>query len=141
MAILKLEDLDGVLEVLVFPKAYRSVARNIQLNSIVLVTGKLNLKEDTPKIIADDLRVFDDIYRLVSGININISGIRENLFDSLKDRLASSSGTVPIYLHLDTPSRSRVQLVVGEELFVEPNEELIDDIESLLGESRVFLTL
>ncbi|MFH1338795.1 MAG: DNA polymerase III subunit alpha [Candidatus Omnitrophota bacterium] len=141
MAILKLEDLEGIVEVLIFPQTYKQVAKNIQPNSIVLVKGKLNLKEDAPKIIADGLMIFDDIYRLVSGINIDISGIRENLFDSLKTKLLDSSGRVPIYLNLDTPSRSRVQLVVGEEFFVEPNEELIDEIESLLGEGRVSLVL
>ncbi len=141
MAILKLEDLEGIVEVLIFPQTYKQAAKNIQPNSIVLVKGRLNLKEDTPKIIADDLLLFDDIYRLVVGINIDISGIRENLFDSLKTKLLNSTGKVPIYLHLDTPTRARVQLVVGEEFFVEPNEELIDDIESLLGEGRVSLVL
>ncbi len=141
MAILKLEDLEGIVEVLIFPQAFRAVAKNIQPNSIVLIKGRLDLKEEAPKIITNDLLLFDDIYRLVVGINIDISGIRENLFESLKARLSKSSGSVPIYLHLDTPARSRVQLVVGEEFFVEPNEKLIDDIESLLGEGRVSLML
>ncbi|MFC1658523.1 DNA polymerase III subunit alpha, partial [Candidatus Omnitrophota bacterium] len=141
MAILKLEDLDGVIEVLVFPRTFQAVAKNIQPNSIVLVKGKLDLKENTPKIIANDLLLFEDIYHLITGININISGIRDNLFESLKSRLASSAGKAPIYLHLDAPKRPRVQLLVGQEFFVDPNEQLIDDIESLLGEGRVSLVL
>ncbi len=141
MAILKVEDLDGIVEALVFPRTYSAVAKNIQPNSIVLIKGKLSLKEDTPKIIVADLVLFDDIYSLISGININISGIRESLFESLKQRLLNSSGRVPIYLHLDTPIRSRVQLVVGKEFFVEPNGPLIDDIEGLLGENRVSIAL
>ena len=141
MAILKLEDLEGLVEILVFPKAYKLVFRNLQQNSIVLIKGRLDLRENTPKIIANDVILFDDIYRLTSGINIDISGIRENLFESLKSRLSNSSGNVPIFLHLDTPSRSRVQLVVGQEFFVNPDETLIDDIDALLGEGRVTLTL
>jgi DNA polymerase-3 subunit alpha len=141
MAILKLEDLDGIVEILVFPQAFKAVAKNIQPNSIVLIKGRLDLKDNFPKIIANDLILFDDIYHLVTGININISGIRDNLFESLKTRLADSTGRAPIYLHLDTPARSRVQMVVGNEFFVEPDEKLIDDIESMLGEGRVSLTL
>jgi DNA polymerase-3 subunit alpha len=141
MAILKLEDLEGIVEVLVFPQTFKTVVKNIQPNSIVLVKGRLNLKEDVPKIIANDLILFDDIYRLVSGVNVDISGIRENLFESLKERLSGSQGKAPVYLNLDIPTRSRVQMVVGQEFFVEPNEKLIDDIESLLGEGRVSLTL
>ena len=141
MAILKLEDLEGIVEVLVFPQTFRAVAKNIQPNSIVLVKGRLNLREESPKIVANDLLLFDDIYQIVSAINIDISGIRENLFESLKLRLSNSLGKVPIYLHLDTLTRSRVKLVVGQEFYVKPNEELIDDIESLLGEGRVSLVL
>jgi len=141
MAILQLEDLEGKVEVLVFPVVFRQIYKYIQLNSVVLVRGRLNLKEDTPKIVANDLVPVDKVYSLISAININLSGIRENLFVSLKERLMQSKGTVPVYLHLDSPARSRVQLVVGEELFVEPTENLIQDIESLLGEDRLSLSI
>jgi DNA polymerase-3 subunit alpha len=139
MAILKLEDLDGIVEVLIFPNAFRQVYKDLLLNSIVLIKGRLNLKEDIPKIIAQDLVSIERIYKLISSININLSGIKENLFASLKERLASSAGRVPVYLHLDSPSKARIQLIVGDEFFVEPTENLIYDIESILGEGKVSL--
>jgi len=141
MAILKLEDLEGVVEVLVFPRAFQAFSRYIQLNSVVLLRGTLNLREDTPKILANDMFPIDEAYKLITAMNINLSGLRENLFESLKELLASASGKVPIYLHLDTPSKSRVQLVVGEGLYVSPSEELINNIESLLGEDRLSLVI
>ena len=141
MAILKLEDLEGVVEVLVFPRAFQKVSRYIQLSTVVLVRGILNLKEDTPKIVANDLFPVDEIYRLITAMNINLSGVRENIFESLKELLVSSRGNIPIYLHLDTPTKSRIQLVVGEGLYVNPSEKLIQDIENLLGEERLSLAI
>jgi len=141
MAILKLEDLEGIVEVLVFPAAFQKVSRYIQPNTVALVRGRLNLREDTPKIIANDLFPMDEVYKLVTAININLSGIRENLFESLKELLVSSGGNVPIYLRLDTPTKSKVQLVVGEGFYVTPSEKLIQDIESLLGEERLSLVI
>jgi DNA polymerase-3 subunit alpha len=141
MAILKLEDLEGSVEVLVFPRSYQKVSRYIQPNSVVLVRGVLNLKEDTPKIIVNDLFPVDEIYKLIAAMNINLSGIRENIFETLKELLAASRGNIPIYLHLDTPSKSRVQLVVGESLYVNPSEKLIADIENLLGEERLSVVI
>lgn len=141
MAILKLEDLEGIVEVLVFPAAYQKVAGNIQANSVVLVKGRLNLKEDSPKIIANDIVPVEEVYRSVSALNINLSGIRDNLFDSLKTMLAQARGTTPIYLHLDTTAKSRVQLLVGDSFFVSPSEQLIQDIEGLLGEERLSLVM
>jgi len=141
MAILKLEDLEGIVEVLVFPATFQKVSRYLQPNTVALVRGRLNLREDTPKIVANDLFPIDEVYKLITGININLSGIRDNLFESLKELLLSSRGNVPIYLHLDTPAKSKIQLVVGEGFFVSPSESLIQGIEDLLGEGKVSLVI
>jgi DNA polymerase III subunit alpha len=141
MAIVKLEDLEGTVEALVFPRTFQKVSRYLQLNTVVLVSGIIDLKEDTPKIIVNDLFPFDEIYKLISGMKINLSGIRENIFETLKELLSASRGNVPIYLDLDTPTKSRIQLVVGEGLYVSPSEKLINDIEDLLGEERLSLVI
>ena len=102
MAILKLEDLEGgSVELLVFPRASES-SRYIHPNAVVLVKGTWQFKpeRDTPKILVNDLSPFEEIYKLITAININLSGIRENIFESLKAILASSRGNIPIYLHL-----------------------------------------
>ena len=141
MAILKFEDLEAVVEVLVFPATFQKVARYLQPNSVVMIKGKLNLKEESPKIIANDLFPIEQIYKLISAVNIDISGIKENLFTSLKEMLSSFPGAVPVYLHLNTPAKSKIQLLVGDELFVSPSEDLIRNIEDLLGEEKLTLIM
>ena len=141
MAILKLEDLDGAVEILVFPRAYAKISSHIQANSIVHIRGVLDLKEETPKIIAEDLFPFEEIYKLITAININLSGIRENIFESLKTLLEAHRGNTPVYLRLDTPAKSRVQLIVGEGLYVAPNEQLIQDLDELLGPEHLSLVI
>jgi hypothetical protein len=46
-----------------------------------------------------------------------------------------------LYLHLNTPNKSRVQVLVGQELFIDPQEKLIQEIEDLLGQNSVVLTI
>ncbi|MCM8770873.1 MAG: OB-fold nucleic acid binding domain-containing protein, partial [Candidatus Omnitrophica bacterium] len=141
MAILKLEDLNGVVEVLVFPAVFSKIERYLEVNTVVLLKGRLNLREESPKIIANDITPIDMVYKLISAININLSNLRENVFDTLKGILRSHPGKVPVYLHLATPNKARVQLLVGEDLFVEPSEELIAAIDSLLGEERLSILI
>lgn len=156
MAILKIEDLDGAVEALVFPRAFNKISSYIQPNSIVHIRGVLDLKqEDTPKIIVEDMFPFEEIYKLITAMNINLSGIRESIFESLKTLLGDYRGNIPVYLRLDTnltgrpsypagkpaPAKSRVQLVVGEGLYVSPNEKLIQDLDELLGEERLSLVI
>jgi DNA polymerase-3 subunit alpha len=141
MAILKLEDLEGVVEALVFPQVFQKVAMYIQPNTVAMVKGRLNLREDTPKIVVNDLFPIEEIYKLITALNINLSGMQENIFESLKELLAGSLGNIPVYLHLNTPAKPKTQLVVGKGLFVAPSEKLIQDIENLLGEERLALAI
>ncbi|MDD5097229.1 MAG: hypothetical protein PHU59_01915, partial [Candidatus Omnitrophica bacterium] len=141
MAIIKLEDLNGAVEAIIFPRTYQKISRYIQLNTIVYIRGILNLKEDTPKIIVDDLFPFEEIYKLITAMNINLSGIRENIFETLKTLLGDHRGNIPVYLRLDTPAKSRVQLVVGEGLYVNPTEKLIFELDELLGEEKLSLVV
>ena len=141
MAILKLEDLDGAVEILVFPRAFAKISSHIQVNTIVHIRGVLDLKEETPKIIAEDLFPFEEIYKLITAMNINLSGIRENIFESLKTLLAAHRGSTPVYLRLDTPAKSRVQLIVGEGLYVTPSEQLIQELDELLGPEHLSLVI
>jgi len=106
------------------------------------------LTEDTPKVIVEDLFPFEEIYKLITAMSINLSGIKENIFETLKAMLSEHKGNVPIYLRLDTGSvgrqtsaKSRVQMVVGENLYVLPSEKLIQELDELLGEDRLSLVL
>ncbi|HNX81582.1 MAG TPA: DNA polymerase III subunit alpha [Candidatus Omnitrophota bacterium] len=141
MAILKIEDLEGSVEAIAFPAAYAKISRYISMSAVVLVTGTLNLEEESPKIFVNDMLPMDEIYRSIKSISINLSGVRENLFESLKTLLADNRGKIPVYLHLDTPSKSRVQMVVGDGFYINPNEQLILDVEALLGAERLTVVI
>jgi len=141
MAILKLEDLEGVVEALVFPRTFAKISRYVLPNTVVLASGTLNLKEETPKILVNDMIPIEQIYKMISAININLSGLQENIFESLKQILSSSRGQTPIYLHLHTPAKSRVQLLVGDNYYISTSEQLIKDIESLIGAERLSLVI
>lgn len=141
MAILRIEDLAATVEVLVFPRTYKEFAGNIIANSVVIVKGKLSLKEDMPKILASNITQIEEAYKHISVINIDLSGLNENKLAVLKEKLALSPGSVPVYLHLDTESRKKLKILVSREFFVQPRAELFNDIEEVLGEERFILTL
>lgn len=141
MAILKLEDLDDMVEVLVFPSAFRQSSSFIVPNNVILLRGKLSLKEDQPKIIANNILPIEQAFNLVTTININLSGLRENIFETVKDKLARHPGTVPVYLHFDTPQKKKVRILVGNQLYVSSNEMLIKELDEILGQERLSLTI
>jgi len=141
MAILKIEDLDGIIEVLVFPKVYKQVASLIKSNNVILLKGRLILKEEPPKIIAEDVLLLDRAYSLVSAITIDLTGVKENLFNSLKERLLEFAGQTPVYFHLITKERTKKRILASNAYFVTINDDFINSIEQMLGFDKYFLAL
>jgi DNA polymerase-3 subunit alpha len=141
MAILKVEDLEEMVEVLVFPSAFRQNSSAIVPNNVILLRGKLSLKEDEPKILANTILPIEQAFSLVTTINIDLAGLRENMFETVKEKLSSHPGNIPVYLHLDTPQNKKVKILVNNQLFVSPNEMLIKELDELLGEERLSLVI
>ena len=139
MAIMSIEDLTGETEVLVFPKTFVNTEKFIKKDAIVCVKGKVSLREDRPKIIANDIMPLEELqkkYTLALIINLN-TGIDEQALTKLKSVLESHPGTAPVYLHFKMSDGKRFEISVEEKLKVEPSDSLTFEIEGLLGEGVV----
>ncbi|MEW5757935.1 MAG: DNA polymerase III subunit alpha [Candidatus Omnitrophota bacterium] len=143
MAIIRIEDLSGNVEVLVFPKTFNKTQNNLGANNIVVASGKLNLKEDSPKIIADDIVLLDDAFRLISGINIRVKTLTEDTLQNIKQRLSLFPGKTPVNLLIENnhPEKKCVHIRVGQNLYVNPSEDLISQLESFIGEDHLSFSL
>ena len=140
MAIVTFEDLSGPCDVLVFPRTYEKVAALVATDAIVFIKGTANLKDETPKIIANDIIVPEDVkgkFTKAILVNISTTGLDEYLLDSFKKLLAKHKGNVPIFINFVEQSGKRIRVALGDEYFVSANESLIDDIDGLLGDGSV----
>ncbi|MDQ4045365.1 MAG: DNA polymerase III subunit alpha, partial [Chloroflexota bacterium] len=55
MAILKIEDLTGAIEVVCFPETYERVGEMLEVDAIIEVSGKFERRNDEPQIVADNV--------------------------------------------------------------------------------------
>ncbi|MBU0467635.1 MAG: DNA polymerase III subunit alpha [Candidatus Omnitrophica bacterium] len=141
MAILRVEDIEGSVEVVVFPSVYTELMEYIIEGEVIFLKGRISLRDVEPKIIASDMQHIHDVYVSIKSINVDLSSCKKSVFDGLKSKLRSSPGKVPVYLKLNTKSKKSVEIVVGEDLFVSPNESLMNDIKELVGGDRFTVTL
>lgn len=141
MAIVKVQDLDGEVEAVVFPSTYPNVAEILKEGAVVVVIGRVGFREETPNIIAGDIKRIEEIYKVIKAINLNVSTITQPVLLSLREKLSLFPGTTPIYLHLNTQEFKSVQILVGEDLFVAPSEALINEIKELVGAESFSVTM
>lgn len=140
MAIINLEDLSGQAEVLVFPSAFSSAERFIRKDAIVCVKGKVNLREEKPKLVANDIIPVEELqkrYTQTIVVTLATTGIDEKSLTVLKAILQSHPGAVPVYLNFKMADGKKVEVSVEDKLRVEPCDELALEIEKLLGEGTV----
>jgi hypothetical protein len=82
-----------------------------------------------------------DVYGSIKAINVDLGGVGEEGLKDLKRRLSNFPGKVPVYLRLNTKSHKSVEILVGQDFYVSPNERLMNEIKELVGRDRFTLTL
>ncbi|MBP6342363.1 MAG: DNA polymerase III subunit alpha [Candidatus Omnitrophica bacterium] len=141
MAIIRLEDVEGELEAVIFPSSYPNIANSLKEGIVVIVKGRASLKEDPPKMIISDVKGIDEVYKLIKQINVDVSEFGVENLDLIKNKLARFPGRIPVCLQLDTKNYKSVQIKVGRELYVSPSEVLIDEIKGLVGEKHLHVVI
>ena len=142
MAILNLEDLSGTIEVVVFPDLYKTSQHLLLTDTPLIVAGQLDKNEQENKIKAVRLHLLTEVKKRGTtrmDIRFNATGLTQDDLIKVKEILLKHQGSVPVYLRLQNPTRPESLISVGRELRVNPSEQLISEIESLLGNGVVSL--
>ena len=140
MAILRLEDLKGTVEVLVFPRTFKDAEKNIAEDAIVFIKGRVNLREDTPKIMAEEILPLEaarNKYTQALSIELITTALEKETLSKLNDILKKHRGQTPVYINFTTPDKKKVQMAAGKDLSVLPTDTLITEIEALIGDGAV----
>jgi DNA polymerase-3 subunit alpha len=141
MAILRVEDMDGDVEVVVFPSTYVKLASYINEGEVIFLSGKVSFKDNVPKIFAEDMKYIHDVYGAIKAINLDLTEVGDRDLSDLKKKLSNFPGKVPVYLRLNTKAHKSVEILVGEDLYVAPNEQLMNEIKEFVGDEKLKVTL
>ncbi|GAA0914535.1 DNA polymerase III subunit alpha [Virgisporangium aurantiacum] len=129
-----LEDLTGAVEALFFPNTYELVGQYIAEDAIVVVKGRVDRRDDQPRLMAMDLSIPDisapDDHKPVV-LALPPSRCTPPLVERLKEVLASHPGSAEVHLKLVNGSRSTL-LRLGP-LRVNATPALMGDLKALLG--------
>jgi DNA polymerase-3 subunit alpha len=133
-----LEDLEGAVEVLCFPKTYEQYGVHLAEDAVVLVKGRLDKREDVPRFIAMEVTI-PDISQGPRGpvvVTIPTNRCTPVVVDRLKEVLAAHPGATDVHLALTTGARTTVTRI-GDGYRVAPTPALMADLKQLLGPNCV----
>ncbi len=130
MAVFTLEDLQGSVEVMVFPRTMAEIGHLLADDSVVILGARVDGRDETPKLIATDIELFEPLAEGEPPLRLHLSPSRLN--DDIVSRLKE--------LFLDFPGESDVYIMLGERQVVRlPDQYTVSTRSGLVGELRALL--
>ncbi|MGZ6752075.1 MAG: DNA polymerase III subunit alpha, partial [Nocardioides sp.] len=133
-AMITLEDLDGAIDVLLFPSSYQLASTHLVEDAIITVKGRLSRSKDQPEIMGQEVSV-PDISEGPSGpvvISLPSTRCTGPVVEQLRDVLGSHPGMTEVQLRLMARSSTTV-MRLDDRLRVTPSSALFADLKHLLG--------
>ena len=130
MAVFTLEDLRSSIEVMVFPRTMTDHGHKLADDAVVIVRGRVDTRDDTPKLIAQTIDVIELSESNADPLHVRVPTklLSPKIVDDLKQVLADHPGDAPVVLHLG--DRQVVRL---------PERWNVDATNGLVGRLRVVL--
>ena len=128
MAVFDLEDLEGSVEVMVFPRTMQEHGPKLIDDAIVLVRGRTE-NDDLPKLFAQDIEIVEDLSdNSPVRVKIPIEHQLPGRIADLKSILAAHPGESPVELHLSERQVLRL-----------PDDYAVNNANGVIAELRVLL--
>ncbi len=140
MAYLELEDLAGMIEVTVFPELFRNNLLEIVPEAEMIVRGRLEIEEDTRKLIASDVIPMKNARELLSQqlkVHIYLPGMENEKIDRLKSIVEQYRGDCNLVFVLKRPEQFVASLAPSPVFRVRPSRDFVFALEQLLGPNCV----
>jgi len=129
-----IEDLTGAAEVIVFPQVYERHAGNLVKDALVIIKGKVDRKDEEPKILADEVEPvnvarFERVYLTVPPEREDPSTL-----EKVRAILELNPGPAPVYLKFPSCGHT---VIVDRECWITPEEDVLSALGEVLGPGQV----
>ena len=131
MAFITIEDLHGTAEIIAFENAYMKAGKSLVEENIVLVDGRLSIREDDrTTIIANDIRDFGEQKKRI--LTIDITNTNDEEKEKLRGFLRYFNGdknNINVQIKVNSEYKPSGQMYV--------TDEIIEVLKEIIGEERV----
>ncbi len=140
MAVFTLEDLQGVCEVVMFPRTLEQFSELLDVDRIVFVRGKVDTSRELPNVICEELISHEEVGDKLAAnvwVKIDHEWITEDKVAKLRSVCMHNRGKSPVNIITTTPAGYRICAVVNGGLKVKAGVEFKKQLEAVVGNGRV----
>lgn len=139
MAFINAEDQTGSIEVVVFPNIYERFSSLLVPNKIVLISGKITMREDEPaKIICDSIvdsskLSIEDTQHQYSKLYIRLERFNQEKISEIVRIMNDHIGTIGVYFYFADTKKT----IVYKECGVAYSKDLLEKLQARVGEKNI----
>jgi DNA polymerase-3 subunit alpha len=135
MAFIRLEDLYGGIEVVVFPKTFQKFKNLVSEDALALIKGRVSLREEEqPKILCESIEPLVKMDSESLYILIEDEKELKEILTELKVLFLNSKGNLPVYL---CTRKERKKFRLDREFWISQDIELMANLRAKLGDENV----
>ncbi|MDR1434678.1 DNA polymerase III subunit alpha [Candidatus Endomicrobiellum devescovinae] len=134
---IKIEDLHGSVDAVLFPKVFERFGTYLTQNNVIVVKGRLMGTQGQPEIIVEDIITIDEAKKKFppnSGeVHVRLSTTRYDdvLSDDLKKIFSANKGKAKVYIDLEDVLHGNFS--IETEYLADCSDNFINDVESAIG--------
>jgi len=129
MAFARVEDMSGSVELVIFPDTFAQYERILKSDSALVVSGTVEKEEDHPKIIVEQLRASEDLFKQIKRITLDVQPQMAAKMALVKEWADKYPGDTALSLRLHMPDlKQSVELELKELRGVKPSGEALDTL-------------
>jgi DNA polymerase-3 subunit alpha len=135
MAVFVLEDLQGEVEVVLFPRTLAEYSSHVVNDRVVFVRGKVDRRREKPNIFAEELIGLDEVTEKLAAkvkLRLEADDINEQKVAMIKSLCEHHRGKSPVYVAVKTDN-GRVYASADKKLCVNPDVEFCKKMKQLVG--------
>jgi DNA polymerase-3 subunit alpha len=145
MAFGEFEDLNGKIEIVIFPDVYAQLAdflkKAVSESEATLLTGEIEVGEETPKILVKSIEWAEDAHRnrvQQVTVTLHVSQISQAQLRELKKSFLQFRGKCPVRIDFVDP-KFKTRLELPKNVCVSPTPAMVEAINKIFGGSVVAL--
>ena len=136
MLFFQLEDLEGSVEVIVFPKTVHDYGPLVVEDAVLVVSGHLDHRGDDVKVVSRELKELQVRDDSTVRVGVPAQRLTPEVVANLKTILRNHPGSATVFLNLSDNGDTKV-LRLGDDHKVEPRSALFAELKELLGPKAI----
>lgn len=144
MAVFRLEDLDGEVEVVVYPEAYQAYRDVLLPDRAIMLCGEVKREDTGPRLIASEIYPLEEAPRLFAesfSVHVSASQAHHGMLEKVGEILRAHPGKIPVRICLLFQGGEKVFLDTDGSFKVSGDESLVAEVEHLLGSEAVYVAV